>query len=84
MTQRLRFRRTVLGVLVSDLRTTRQFRTGLPMNGVRRAPGVYEPAWCMGAGPAGSTTFEYGAEVHPGSPHVIWRRIGTHDILTGP
>ncbi len=38
----------------------------------------------MGTGPAGRATLEYGVEVPPGTPHVIWRRIGTHDILTGP
>ncbi len=38
----------------------------------------------MGTGPAGRATFKYGTEVRPGTPHVIWRRIGTHDILTGP
>ncbi|MFD3956975.1 MULTISPECIES: hypothetical protein [Streptomyces] len=51
---------------------------------MRRTPGVYELTWSMGTGPAGRTAFEYGAEVRPGTPHVIWRRIGTHQILTGP
>ncbi|WP_446040781.1 hypothetical protein [Streptomyces sp. SID1121] len=46
--------------------------------------GIYELTWSMGTGPAGRATWQYGAEIHPGNPHVIWRRIGTHDILTGP
>ncbi|TXS71840.1 hypothetical protein EAO76_17405 [Streptomyces sp. sk2.1] len=25
-----------------------------------------------------------GAALRPGTPHVIWRRIGTHTILTAP
>jgi hypothetical protein len=29
----------------------------------------------------GRATFAYGEEVIPGMPHVIWRRVGTHDIL---
>ncbi|MFH9561442.1 hypothetical protein ACH4NR_32530 [Streptomyces globisporus] len=82
--QRQRFRRVVLNAFVPDLRTGRRFRPGLRIKGVRRAPGVYELTWSIGTGPAGRATFGYGAEVHPGTPHIIWRRIGTHDILTGP
>ncbi|MFD3976346.1 hypothetical protein [Streptomyces cyaneofuscatus] len=81
--QRRRFRRTV-AAFVDDLRTGSQFRPGLRIKGVRRTPGVYELTWSMGTGPAGRATFEYGTEVRPGTPHVIWRRIDTHDILIGP
>ncbi|WP_030723305.1 hypothetical protein [Streptomyces griseus] len=82
--RRRRFRRVVLDAFVPDLRTGRKFRPGLRIKGVRCAPGVYELTWSMGTGPAGRATFEYGTEVRPGTPHVIWRRIGTHQILTGP
>ncbi|QRV32414.1 hypothetical protein I6J39_34135 (plasmid) [Streptomyces californicus] len=82
--QRQRFRRVVLDAFVPDLRTGRPFRPGLRIKGVRRTSGVYELTWSMGTGPAGRATFEYGTEVRPGTPHVIWRRIGTHEILTGP
>ncbi|MEU0311594.1 MULTISPECIES: hypothetical protein [Streptomyces] len=51
---------------------------------MRCAPGVYELTWSMGTGPAGRATLEYGAEVRSGTPHVIWRRSGTRDILAGP
>ncbi|MGW8985110.1 hypothetical protein ACWGQ9_20890 [Streptomyces parvus] len=81
--QRCRFRRAV-AAFVHDLRADGRFRAGLRIKGVCRAPGVYELTWSMGSGPAGRATFEYGAEVRPGTPHVIWRRIGTHDILAGP
>ncbi|POG43050.1 hypothetical protein BV881_33980 [Streptomyces sp. ZL-24] len=81
--QRYRFRRTV-AAFVDDLRTGRQFRPGLRVKRVQRASGIYELTWSMGTGPAGRATFEYRVEVRPGTPHVIWRRIGTHDILTGP
>ncbi|MFI8280852.1 hypothetical protein ACIGBH_39430 [Streptomyces sp. NPDC085929] len=77
--QRRRFRQTV-SAFVDDLRT-RRFRAGLR---VQRATGIYELTWSMGAGPAGRATWEYGPEQRPGTPHVIWRRIGTHSILTGP
>ncbi|GGU66298.1 hypothetical protein GCM10010274_63660 [Streptomyces lavendofoliae] len=32
----------------------------------------------------GRATWHYGPAIRPGVQHVIWRRIGTHDILTGP
>ncbi|WP_331763502.1 hypothetical protein [Streptomyces anulatus] len=82
--QRRRFRHVVLNAFVPDLRTGRQFRPGLRIKRVQRSTGVYEISWSMGTGPAGRATFGYGTEVRPGTPHVIWRRIGTHDILTGP
>jgi hypothetical protein len=32
----------------------------------------------------GRATFEYGPEVRPGHAHIIWRRIGGHEILDNP
>ncbi|OKJ10543.1 hypothetical protein AMK21_30090 [Streptomyces sp. CB00316] len=80
--QRYRFRQTV-AAFVYDLRTG-CFRAGLRIKRVQRASGIYELTWSMGTGPAGRATWEYGPSKLPGTPHVIWRRIGTHDILTGP
>jgi hypothetical protein len=34
--------------------------------------------------PDGRATFSYGEEMRPGEPHVIWRRVGTHDVLRDP
>ncbi|MFC9288720.1 hypothetical protein [Streptomyces sp. NPDC057052] len=80
--QRRRFRRT-MAAFVEDLRTG-NFRAGLRIKRVQRAPGGYELTWSMGTGPAGRATWEYGPACRPGTPRIIWRRIGTHDILTGP
>lgn len=78
--QRRRFRRVVLDAFVPDLRTGRQFRPGLRIKGVRRAPGVYELTWA----PDGRATWSYGGEKFAGLPHIVWHRIGTHSILDRP
>lgn len=65
---------------VADLRAGRQFRKGLRVKVVRGTDGVYEMTWADN----GRATFQYGAPVAPGNPHVIWRRVGTHDIFDAP
>ncbi|MGH3695333.1 MAG: hypothetical protein ACRDRX_15325 [Pseudonocardiaceae bacterium] len=50
------------------------------MKSVQGWPGVWEMTWV----PDGRATFEYGPEKHPGEPHVIWRRVGTHGIFRQP
>lgn len=69
-------------MFVSDLRSGR-FRTGLRVRGVRRMPGVYD-VYEMTWAPDGRATFNYGDPVPEGEPHIIWRRIGTHDIFREP
>lgn len=65
--------------LAEDLNLRRPFRPGLRVKRVRTAPpGVHEMTWA----PDGRATFEFGLEVRPGEPHVIWRRIGTHSIFS--
>jgi len=65
---------------VDDLREGRGVRSGLRVKGVRGAPRVYELTWA----PDGRATFSYGRSIVGGEPHVIWRRIGTHEILREP
>ncbi|WP_446040150.1 hypothetical protein [Streptomyces sp. SID1121] len=75
-----RFLHVVRSSFVTDLRTGSRFRPGLRVKGVRCAPGVFELTW----NGDGRATFSYGKELLPGERHIIWRRVGTHDILTGP
>ncbi|MFD0396265.1 hypothetical protein ACFQ3Z_45280 [Streptomyces nogalater] len=37
-----------------------------------------------GRHPAGRATWEYGPEHCPGEQHIVWRRVGGHDILNQP
>lgn len=56
------------------------FRPSLRVKGVQGARGVFEMSWAAN----GRATFRYGEELLPGQPHIIWRRIGTHDVLGAP
>lgn len=76
---RHRFERVVREQFVPDLQAG-SFRPGLRVRGVEGAPGVFEMTWA----PDGRATWEYGAEVRTGEVHVIWRRIGRHQIFGDP
>lgn len=56
------------------------FPTRLRVKRVEGTPGVWELSFA----PDGRATFNYGAERIPGEPHVVWRRIGNHSILSEP
>jgi hypothetical protein len=56
------------------------FRDGLRVKGVHGTQGVYEMRWA----PDGRATFEFGKPVHGRDPHIIWRRVGNHDVYNSP
>jgi hypothetical protein len=62
---------------VEDMEAGRAFRKGLGVKGVKGAPGIFEMTWADD----GRATFSYGDPVHEGEPHIVWRRVGTHDIF---
>ena len=66
--------------MVEDMRKGQGFRPGLRIKAVQKRRGVFE----MTRAPDGRATFHYGAEKNPGDPHIVWRRIGNHDILNNP
>lgn len=76
--QRAAFRRAVVR-FIEDLPTGR-FRKGLRVKGIKGAPGLFEMTWADN----GRATFEYGDQLSEGEPHIIWRRIGTHDVFDAP
>jgi hypothetical protein len=71
--------RAAAAKLVVDLESG-GFRPGLRVRGVQGAAGVFEMTWADD----GRATFEYGSTVRQGAAHIVWRRVGTHDIFTRP
>lgn len=71
--------RTALAVFVADLSAGNRFRPGLR---VKKMAGhdIWEMTWA----PDGRATFCYGEPVRDGQVHIIWRRIGSHQIFTAP
>jgi hypothetical protein len=74
-----RFQAVVRTQFVPDLGFGR-YQPGLRVKSVQGAPGVFEMTWA----PDGRATWQYGEEIRPGEPHVMWRRIGTHDVSNRP
>lgn len=68
--------RAAIRKFVADLERG-SFRAGLRVKGIKSAQGIFELTWA----PNGRATFEYGTSIRKGEPHIVWRRIGTHDVL---
>jgi hypothetical protein len=62
---------------VHDLEAGQGFRKGLRVKGIRGAPGLFELTWADN----GRATFSYGASIREGEQHIVWHRVGTHDVL---
>lgn len=56
------------------------FRKSLRVKGVHSAPGVFEMSWA----PDGRATFQFGQSPLTGGAHIVWRRIGTHEVFRSP
>lgn len=68
----------MLPVLIAALRETPpSFPPALRVKRVQGTAGVWELTYAAD----GRATFSYGDEVVRGEPHVIWRRVSTHDVL---
>jgi hypothetical protein len=75
-----RFKTVVRERFVPDLDSGRGFRPGLR---VKRVEGTAE-VWEMTFAPDGRATWQYAPDSQPNYPHVVWRRIGTHDVFRSP
>lgn len=69
---------TVFKRFDTDL-ATGTFRSGLRVKRVEGTDDIFEVTWA----PDGRATFEYGTPQGEGA-HVIWRRIGRHDVFRRP
>jgi hypothetical protein len=71
----------MLPVFILALRATPpSFPPALRVKRVQGTTGVWEVTFAQD----GRATFAYGDEVRSGEPHVIWRRVGSHDVLGDP
>jgi hypothetical protein len=70
--------RTAFTRFDADLAAGR-FRRGLRVKRIQGTDSIFEMTWA----PDGRATFEYGTSAGKGA-HVIWRRIGRHDIFRRP
>lgn len=71
---------TAVRRFVEDLEAGRIFRPGLRVKAMQGTDSVME----MTFSPDGRATWQFGAEVKQGEAHVVWRRIGMHDIFRSP
>jgi hypothetical protein len=66
--------------MVNDLRAGIGFRSSLRIKAVQGHTSIFEMTWDID----GRATLAFGDEQQPGEAHVLWRRIGGHDILKNP
>jgi hypothetical protein len=78
--QQRAFRQAVTQFVADLAGASHGFHPSLHVKRVQGHPNVWEMTWA----PDGRATFEWGAEVRPGEPHIIWRRIGTHSVFRRP
>ena len=78
---RLRFLAALLAFRIDLERGA--FRPGLRVKRVN-APHVDVAVWELTFAPDGRATFHYGPATVEGHVHIVWRRIGSHDIFRNP
>lgn len=74
--RRTRFEKIVCEEFASDVNAN-LWRSGLRVKRVQSVSKVWELTWA----PDGRATWEFGTPIRDGVRHVIWRRVGIHDIF---
>lgn len=69
-----------VALFVADLRAGKGFRKNLRVKKMQGHPDIFEMTWA----PDGRATWQYGSEQRTGEPHIVWRRVGTHQIFSRP
>ena len=59
-----------------------QFHPSLRVHHVQGTKGIYSMTWDSDGD--SRATFQYGQSIQEAEPHIIWRRVGTHDIYRLP
>ena len=77
--QRLAFLAAV-SKMKDDLKAKSAFRKSLRIKGIQKFSGIFEMTWADDV----RATFSYGISQLPGEAHIIWRRVGFHDIFRNP
>lgn len=72
--------RKAVAKLVDALREDREPPRSLR---IKRVQGT-DDVWEMSYSGDGRATFRYGAEQRAGETHVVWLRVGGHEILSRP
>jgi hypothetical protein len=72
--------RQAIAKLVAALRDGREPPNSLRIKRVQGAKGVWELSYSGD----GRATFRYGTEIKSGERHIVWLRVGGHDILVRP
>ena len=65
---------------IEDLERGDGFRAGLRVKRIEGTEHVWEMTWA----PDGRATWQYGEALVSGEAHVVWRRVGTHDVFGSP
>lgn len=77
--QQQRFR-VAVARFIQDLEAGRPFRPGLRVKKIQGTSQIME----MTFSPDGRATWQYGPEIVSDQTHIVWRRIGTHDVFRSP
>jgi hypothetical protein len=78
--QRRAFRKAA-AALNDDLAAGSGIRASLRAHPMKNHPGIWGLTW---QGNDGRATFRFGPEHTTGTSHVVWRRVGGHEIFENP